>query len=266
MSDSTTFQIIGTPPDLSENSQIIFEEQIAVSSIIYFDTTDEQTVKIKLVDLENLDKFSDEILYRAGKGAEPGQIVFEQIEIEILKETLAAHKQLDALLNQTFDNLSFFYRDNDLSDDFITKYYRGLIIQERGFTDASYHRGGLAAKHRFLIASSQAKDLSRMPGANPDHGLVVMTNDSFFKILDVAEKIGHKQIALLHIPGELVDYFNSGEELSSVEQQIVDAARADFDEKCLTSPVESLCRKDWLDRIAAPVGLNDEGGYFYTSG
>ena len=263
MSDSTTFQIIGTPPELPENSQIIFEDQIAVGTIIYFEQTEEKTLKIKAVDLEKLDDYADKLIYRAGKGSLAGQIVFEQIEIETLKETLAAKKELDELLNQTFDNLSFFYRDHNLGEDFTAKYRRGLIIQERGFTDASYQRGGLAAKNRFLIASSQAKDLSQMPGANSAHGLVVIASGSFFKVLDVFEKSERRQITLLHIPAELVEFFNSGEELSSVEAQIVNAARADFEANFDAAPAPELQSTEWLNRTQSPLGISDEGDYFY---
>ena len=261
---ANSFQIIGEVPDFVENSQIVIEDEIRANSIVFFEKISDGTTAIKLVDLDKLDE-SNEPVYRVGKGNEPGQIVFEQIEITALKEKLRAQNHLDELLNQTFDHLAFIYRDNDLSDDFINKYYPGLILQERGFVDATYKRGGLAAKHRFLIASSQARELSGMPGANPAQGLTVIMRDSFFKVLDVAEKDNRKQITLLHIPGELIDFFNTGEGLSNEEAQIVEAARADFDKSFHVAPVDALRQPDWLMRVAAPIGISDAGEYFYKS-
>lgn len=259
----TTFQIIGEVPAFAENSQIVIEAELKLNSIIFFEKKDDATTAVKLVNLENLDNFN-ELIYRAGKGEQPGQIVFEQIEIATLKETIEAQNYLDELLGQTFDNLAFFYRDSDLSEDLINKYYPGLIVQERGFVDSSYHNGGLAAKHRFIIASSHGQNLSMLPGGNPAHGLVVIMKDSFFKVIDVAERENRKQITLLHIPEELVDFFNSGDELSSVEQQIAEVARADFDKIFSAEPVDVLRQADWLNRTTAPIGMSDEGEYFYV--
>lgn len=258
-----TFQIIGAIPDFVENSQIIIETELRTNSIIFFEKRGNNIAAIKLVDLGNLDDFN-ELVYRAGRGSEPGQIVFQQVEIDVLKQTLATQKYLDELLNQTFDNLTFFYRDSDLSDDLINKYYPGLIVQERGFVDTTYHSGGFTAKHRFLIASSHGRDLSMLPGGNPAHGLVVITKDSFFKVLDVIEKENRKQITLLHIPEELVDFFNSGDELSSVEEQIVEAARASFDTNIMAIPLDVLLQPSWLNRVTAPIGISDEGEFFYV--
>jgi hypothetical protein len=228
---------------------------------VFFDRKDAGALVIKLVDLSDPENFP-EVIYRIDAGTEPGQIVFEQVETERLKAAAVAQNELDRLLSVTFNNLSFFYRDNNLSDALLGKYRRGLIVREKGFTDASYQPGGLAAKHRFLIATTQAKDLSGMPGGNPAHGLVVVNRGSFFKVLDAEERENHRQIVLLHIPEELSEFFDSGEELSDIEQQIVTAARADFEKSLNESAVQELTQAEWLDRTAFPLGMSDEGEFF----
>ncbi|MEJ7847156.1 MAG: hypothetical protein WKF92_03590 [Pyrinomonadaceae bacterium] len=262
MENPTSIQIIGDCPELGENSQYVIEDEIGVNSIVYFEKTDSNTTAVKIVDLQNLDTMSVPI-YRAGKGTEPGQIIFEQIEIGALKESLAEQAKVDALLDQTLNNISFFYRDNDLGDEFINMYYRGLIVRELGFVDASFRSGGLAARHRFLIASSQAVNLSDLPPAIPEQGLVVIKNGSFFKVLDVFERENRKQITLLHIPEELVAFFSTGNELSDIELQIAEAARTDFDKQFYHPPADALKRADWLNRLKDPIGISDDGKYFY---
>lgn len=253
--------IIGEKPDFSEGDTLTFEDEIARGSFVFFDRKDAGTLVIKLVDLNDPENFPD-LIYRIDAGDTPGKIVFEQVEIERLKAPGEAQSELDRLLASTFDNLSFFYRDNNLGDELIGKYRRGLIVRELGFTDASYKPGGLAAKNRFLIATSQAKDLSVMPGGNPAHGLVVVNRGSFFKVLDVEERGGHKQIVLLHIPEELSEFFDSGEELSDIEDQIVAAAREDFEKSLKEPAVQELTEKEWLDRTVSPLGMSDGGEFF----
>ena len=67
--------------------------------------------------------------------------------------------QIEKILNDTFPGLTLFYRDTNLSNDLILKYKPGQIIQEKAFVDISYRGGGLTTNFRYLIASSNAKNI-----------------------------------------------------------------------------------------------------------
>jgi len=251
---------IGETPDLSEGAQIMFADEIRRGGFVFFEKKEADVYAVKAVDLEDLENCPHKI-YRVDRDDE-GRMVFEQSDIEQLTAAINVQTELDRLLGLTFNNLSFFYRDNNLSDELIEKYRRGLIIREFGFTDASYLAGGLAAKNRFLIATAQAKDLSQMPPLIPAQGLVVVNRSSFFKVLDTEERDEHTQIVLLHIPEELSEFFDSGEELSEIEQQIVAAARADFEKSLNEDAVLELTQPEWLDRTVSPLGMSDGGEFF----
>lgn len=192
---------MGEPPDLSEGAEIMFEDEIRRGSFVFFEKKDADVYAIKSVDLSDLENCPTQI-YHVDR-ADDGRILFEQTNIEQLTAALNSQTELDALLGLTFDNLSFFYRDNNVSDELIVKYRRGMIIMEHGFVDASYFAGGLAAKNRFLIATARAKDLSQMPPLIPANGLVIVNRGSFFKVLDIEVRDNKRQIVLLHIPEEL---------------------------------------------------------------
>jgi hypothetical protein len=260
---TSQIQIIGEVPDFGESCDIVFESELSVNSIVHFVRKDAETMVIRLVDLEKIDGFEG-LLYRVGRDAETRQIVFEQASVEAVKEAWETQLLLDGLLKRTFNNLIFLYRDADIGDAQSAKYQRGMILQERGFVEASYRRGGFAAKHRYLIASSTALDLSRIPTSDPEHGLMAIIKDSFFRVLDICEKDGFRQTTLLHIPEDLVEFFNAGEELSGPELQIAEAARSDFNECAASEPIAALTSETWLKRVESPVGTSDEGELFFA--
>lgn len=75
------------------------------------------------------------------------------------------NERLRTMYHETFSGLKLFYRDTSLSENFISNYKIGQIIQEKGFTDMSSIGGGLSGNLRYLIASAHPKDLSKF---NPD--------------------------------------------------------------------------------------------------
>src|SRR5689334_25221514 len=101
------------------------------------------------------------------------------------------NKQIEEIYNQTFGGLTLFYRDTTLSEDLISKYRVGQILNERGFTDMSYKGGGLASNLRYLIASAHAKDISAISPDSAIFGHVVLRSNAWFKLLDIY-KIGDK--------------------------------------------------------------------------
>ena len=259
----SNISIIGELPDFGENDTLTIEDDIKRGDIVFFERKDSETVVVKLVDLNDLPSFVGKA-YLVVKGGSSDALVFEQVDIAQLQAELYESSQIEALLERAFSNLSFFYRDANLSVEILDKYYTGLIIQERAFVDASYRAGGLVAKHRYLIVTPNARDLSMVPPANPEQGLVVIMRDSFFKVLDVYESRRHTQITLLDIPEALVDVLDRGAELSDMEKEIAEAARADFDKHLAMKPVSALTDSEWLERVSFPLGMNDDGEFFYN--
>jgi len=170
------------------------------------------------------------------------------------------NEQIEEILNGTFAGLALFYRDTNLTDKQLSAYKTGMILQERGFTDASYRGGGLITSHRFLIASARAKNASMFEhGTN--WGLVIMNSGSYFKVLDIYAVGDKTQITLLHIPEEGVDFFSRAK--INIEDDIVQKARQGFEQKLALPPVPELTTEEWLSRTKQPVGINADGEPYY---
>lgn len=173
------------------------------------------------------------------------------------------NKRIEEIFNQTFSGLALFYRDTNLSENLISIYSVGQILRERGFTDMSYKGGGLTTNVRYLIASANAKDLSALNPENGKLGHVLLSSNAFFKVLDIY-KIGEKaQIFLLEIPENAVDFFATT--TSNIEEDIIKKARENFDEKMNAPPVSELQSPEWKERTASPIGMNNNGEFFYKS-
>ena len=171
------------------------------------------------------------------------------------------NKQIEEIYNQTFGGLALFYRDTTLSEKLISKYRVGQILTERGFTDMSFKGGGLTTNIRYLIASAHAKDLSAINPESAKSGHVVLKSNAFFKVLDIY-KIGDKtQIFLLEIPERTLDYFAST--TSNIEADITKKAKESFELKINSSPIAELQTQDWKNRTQFPIGMNDQGEFFY---
>ena len=170
------------------------------------------------------------------------------------------NKQIEEIYNQTFGGLTLFYRDTTLSEDLISKYKVGQILNERGFTDMSYKGGGLASNLRYLIASAHAKDISAISPDSAIFGHVVLRSNAWFKLLDIY-KIGDKtQIFLLEIPESAVEFFASAN--SNIEEDIIKKARASLEAKINVPPVPELQALDWKERTEFPIGMNAKGEFF----
>jgi hypothetical protein len=174
------------------------------------------------------------------------------------------NKQIEKIYSQTFSGLALFYRDTVLSENLISKYQVGQILTERGITDMSYKGGGLATNFRYLIASANAKDLSAFNPDSQQHGHVILPSDTFFKVLDIY-KIGDKtQVFLLEIPADAVDFF--AEVTSNIEDDITKEAKKNFDTKIKIIPVAELQTTAWKEKTEFPVGMNEDGEFFYQPG
>jgi len=171
------------------------------------------------------------------------------------------NQQLQAIFNETFAGLAFFYRDTDLAEELAAQYKVGQILKERGFTDMSYKGGGLKGNFRYLIASAFGKDLSVIDPNAAKKGHIMLTADAFFKVLDIY-KIGDKtQLLLLNIPPHAVALFEKAS--TNIEADIVKKARERFEQLAAAAPVEELQTPDWVKRTSQPIGMNLSGEMFY---
>lgn len=171
------------------------------------------------------------------------------------------NQQLQAIFNETFAGLAFFYRDTDLAEELAAQYKVGQILKERGFTDMSYKGGGLKGNFRYLIASAFGKDLSAIDPNAAKKGHIMLNSDAFFKVLDIY-KIGDKtQALLLNIPPRAVALFEKAG--TNIEADIVKKARERFEQLAGAAPVEELQSPDWINRTSHPIGMNLKGEMFY---
>lgn len=171
------------------------------------------------------------------------------------------NSRLKTIYHETFSGLKLFYRDTNLSEDLISKYKIGQIIQEKGFTDMSSIGGGLSGNLRYLIASAHAKDISKF---NPDSGKIghfLLDSISYFKVLDV-QKIGNKtQIFLLNIPDNAISLFKNS--TSNLEEEIIEKARKKFKDKVDADLIPELQTESWKERTKFPLGMSDNGELFF---
>ncbi|WP_426483617.1 hypothetical protein [Flavobacterium sp. 2] len=169
--------------------------------------------------------------------------------------------RLKAIYNETFSGLKLFYRDTNLSENLISNYKVGQIIQERGFTDMTSLGGGLSGNFRYLIASSHPKDLSKF---NPDSakiGHFLLDTITYFKVLDIY-KIGDKtQVFLLNIPDNSISLFKNSS--SNLEEEIIEKAQKRFREKIDAALIPELQTENWKERTKSPIGMSDNGEFFF---
>ncbi len=169
--------------------------------------------------------------------------------------------RLKTMYNETFSGLKLFYRDTNLSENLISNYKIGQIIQEKGFTDMSSIGGGLSGNFRYLIASAHSKDLSKF---NPDSakiGHFLLDSISYFKVLDI-QKIGDKtQVFLLNIPDNSISLFKNS--TSNLEEEIIEKAQKRFREKIDSPLISELQTENWKERTKSPLGMSDTGELFF---
>lgn len=169
--------------------------------------------------------------------------------------------RLKAIYNETFSGLKLFYRDTNISENLISNYTIGQIIQEKGFTDMSSIGGGLSGNLRYLIASAHPKDLSKF---NPDSakiGHFLLDSIAYFKVLDI-QKIDNKtQIFLLNIPDNSISLFKNS--TSNLEEEIIEKARKKFKDKIHLPLIPELQTENWKEKTKTPIGISDNGELFF---
>lgn len=160
------------------------------------------------------------------------------------------------------EKLLAYVRDVDLPEGYLDMYRIGLIFREPTFCDASEHsQQGLAAKHRYLLLSGNAKHLDALlvgMSGSPGTGLSIFQADTLWKVLAVSKAEGHAQITLLEIPA-LARHAFGGQAFTVLEQGLADTAVEHF-ERALKLPVLEASKGDeWLARLKHPLGIRDDG-------
>ena len=164
------------------------------------------------------------------------------------------------LANKTFPGLIMFVRDANLPGTIASNYKKGLIIRERGISDASVRVGGIITSHRYMILSNHMRNLRPIEhGTN--WGLCVAPANAHFKVLDIYNYGNKTQILLLHLP-EDGDWKLFQNAVFSLEGDLIKTARGSFENNCNEAPIPELATEKWLARCAHPLGMDENGNFF----
>jgi hypothetical protein len=171
------------------------------------------------------------------------------------------NERLRTIYHETFSGLKLFYRDTNLSENLISNYRIGQIIQEKGFTDMSSIGGGLSGNFRYLIASAHAKDLSKFNPASAKIGHFLLDSIAYFKVLDIQKIDDKTQVFLLNIPDNSISLFKNSS--SNLEEEIIEKAQKRFREKIDAPLIPELQAENWKERTKLPLGMNENGELFF---
>lgn len=166
----------------------------------------------------------------------------------------------EKIYQQTFDGIELFYRDTTLSEELISRYTTGQIIMERGFVDMTFKFGGIAGNLRYVIASAHGRDISKMSPDAAQYGHVVLSNNSFFKVLDIVRKNSKTQILLLEILPETLEFFTKS--TADFENILIINTRENFENNSHLPVLAELNTLDWRERTEFPLGMDSEGVFF----
>lgn len=174
------------------------------------------------------------------------------------------NKRIKEILDETFSDLKLFYRDTNLPENLISNYKIGQIIKEKGFTDMTSMGGGIFGNLRYLIASANAKDLSKFNPDSSKTGHFLLDEISFFKVLDIQKIENKTQVFLIHIPDNSLSLFKNS--TSNLEEEISEKARQKFTAKVNAPLIPELQTENWKERTKSHIGMNDQGEMFFDDG
>ena len=116
----------------------------------------------------------------------------------------------------------------------------------------------MVTSHRYLILSQWMTDFSAFDEGR-NWGMHVGKRDSIFKVIDIYTVGGKTQIALLHLPDGFEEVF---ENTISLERDLVEKIRLEFEEALKSEPIAELATSEWLERCSFPLGMSDDGEFF----
>jgi hypothetical protein len=159
-----------------------------------------------------------------------------------------------------FAECGVFYRDTVLPRKLLELYQVGLLFREPTFCDSTYKFGGLAATHRYLIISANARCIDPI-SLHPEWGLCIWQTDRIFKVIANQKSADFTQVTLLEVPEALRQEFTT-EHLSEMEQRFAQQATRQFSAALQTQALPEHKTRLWLDRLELPVGIDDNGQFF----
>ena len=174
----------------------------------------------------------------------------------------------EEIMNWTLPGLTFYYRDCEIDDGILSKYFVGQIIRSQIFVDVSSIAGKLTKSCRYVIASSKAAAFYKLNPETEKWKLHVINANSYFKVLDIYKKQDGTQICLLHIPEKGVEVFKNkivinidNKNIEDVEKHIIEKARESFDKKMQLPVIIELEESEWIERTSYPIGLDSENNF-----
>ena len=164
------------------------------------------------------------------------------------------------LMDSMYPGITLFARDVNLPSGLAEKYKAGMIIREKGFTDATIRFGGMVTSCRYVILSNHMKNMSILENGS-NWGLHVANKDAHFKVLGQVTYKGKTGIFLLHLPDD--ETWKAYQTMEfSLDKELYEKAVSRFQAKALDAPIPELAVREWLDRCQLPVGMSD-GGQFW---
>ena len=164
------------------------------------------------------------------------------------------------LMDSMYPGITLFARDVNLPSGLAEKYKAGMIIREKGFTDATIRFGGMVTSCRYVILSNHMKNMSILENGS-NWGLHVANKDAHFKVLGQVNYKGKTGIFLLHLPDD--ETWKAYQTMEfSLDKELYEKAVSRFQAKALDAPIPELAVREWLDRCQLPVGMSD-GGQFW---
>ena len=164
------------------------------------------------------------------------------------------------LMDSMYPGITLFARDVNLPSGLAEKYKAGMIIREKGFTDATIRFGGMVTSCRYVILSNHMKNLAMLENGT-NWGLHVANKDAHFKVLGQVDYKGKTGIFLLHLPDD--ETWKAYQTMEfSLDKELYEKAVSRFQAKALDAPIPELAVREWLDRCQLPVGMSD-GGQFW---
>jgi hypothetical protein len=158
----------------------------------------------------------------------------------------------------SISELEIFIRDVNFGPGILGKYKCGLVLQETGFIDVSEFESGPIAHARYHVITSKADEFRP---SFASFGAWTMPRGCYFKVVDVLSEGDHVLISLLHIPEAGIPYYALNTHAG--EEEIVANSRRRFRRELIQPPNPALVDEYWLRRTAFPLGIADDGSYFF---
>lgn len=173
--------------------------------------------------------------------------------------------------NWTLPGLQFYYRDTDARVIIETTYHVGDVLRAGFLLDATTQLWKPAHRTRFIIASAHAAhffEIEDLVKANPnvkEWNLCTFPFNSYFKVMDVYEKDGYRQVFLLHIPPAAALFLGRDEtainfinEATGQEGSLIEMARKSLDGKLKMDIHPRSLDQDFVNRMHHPIGLDPD--------